>query len=82
VADSLHDPRYERLIKLVVGARKKAGLSQRDVAAALKQPHSYIGKVESLQRRLDLIELIDLLDAIGVKPSLFLSEAIRELKAR
>jgi transcriptional regulator with XRE-family HTH domain len=82
LANSLHDPRYERLIRLLVEARKAAGLTQRDLATRLKQPPSYIGKLESRQRRLDVIELVDLLEAIGVKPTKFLTEAINDLRKR
>lgn len=82
MANSLHDPRYERLIRLLVEARKAAGLTQRDLATRLKQPPSYIGKLESRQRRLDVIELVDLLEAIGVKPTKFLTEAINDLRKR
>lgn len=82
LANSLHDPRYRRLVELLVAARKDAGLTQRDLAARLKQPPSYIGKLESRQRRLDVIELIDLLDAIGVKPTKFTAELMADLKPR
>ena len=82
LANSLHDPRYKRLIAVLVAARKDAGLTQRDVATRLKQPPSYIGKVESRQRRLDLIELVDLVEAIGEKPPKFIAEAIAELRKR
>lgn len=82
MANSLHDPRYARLIELLAEKRRAAGLTQRDVAARLKLPPSYIGKIESLQRRLDLIELLDLLDAIGVKPADFFKRALAELHRR
>lgn len=82
MASSLHDPRYKRILEMMVSARKSAGLTQRDVAARLKQPPSYIGKLESLQRRLDVIEMIDVLDAIGVKPTKFIAEMIADLKRR
>jgi transcriptional regulator with XRE-family HTH domain len=82
LANSLHDARYKRLIELLATARKQAGLTQRDVAARLKQPPSYIGKLESRQRRIDLIELIDLLEAIGLKPGQFIGHAIAEIKRK
>ena len=82
MASSLHDSRYARLIGLLVEARKSAGLTQRDVALRLKQAPSYIGKIESLQRRLDLIELIDLLDAIGAKSPDFLKRALIDIRRR
>lgn len=82
MASSLHDPRYERLIKLLVQTRRDAKLTQRDVAAKLKQPPSYVAKIESCQRRIDLIELIDMLEAIGVKPITFLNAFASDLRGR
>lgn len=80
MANSLHDPRYHQLVELLVAARKDAGLTQRDLAARLKRPPSYIGKLESAQRRLDVVELLDVLEALGIKPSKFVAELIAELK--
>ena len=36
--------------------RATAGLSQRQVAAAMRLPHSWVAKVESGERRIDLVE--------------------------
>ncbi len=82
MANSLHDSRYARLIALLVDERKAAGLTQRDLAQRLKLPPSYIGKIESLQRRLDLIELVDLLEAIGAKPADFFKRVLVDLRRR
>ena len=82
MSESLHDPRYKRLIEKLVTARKDAGLTQRDVAARLGEPPSYIGKLESRQRRLDLIELVDLVEAMGLKPAKFVADALADLKRR
>jgi transcriptional regulator with XRE-family HTH domain len=82
LSNSLHDARYRFLIDLVIQARKDAGLTQRDLAARLKTSPSYIGKLESRQRRVDLIELIDLIDAIGLKPANFISDAMAALKRK
>jgi transcriptional regulator with XRE-family HTH domain len=82
LANSLHDPRYKRLIEMLASARKQAGLTQRDVAARLRQPPSYIGKLESRQRRLDIIELIDVVEALSLKPAAFFDQVLREIKKR
>ena len=82
MANSLYDPRYKRLIERLISERKRNGMTQRDVAARLKQPASYVGKVETGQRRVDLIELVDMLEAMGVKPSKFITDALSELKRR
>lgn len=54
---SVHTPRYRLLLKRLKEARKKAGLTQVEVAAALKQPQSFVSKCESGERRIDALEL-------------------------
>ena len=64
---TIHDPRYAAVIETLVDLRKERGLTQAALAAKLgtfRQPD--IAKVEGLQRRLDLIELVDWLGALGV----------------
>jgi transcriptional regulator with XRE-family HTH domain len=62
---SLYSQRYRRLLKLLVDARKDRGLSQQAVADKLKRPQSFVSKYESGERRLDVIELLILGEAIG-----------------
>lgn len=45
--------------------RTKAGVSQDELAKRLKKPQSFISSYEGGQRRLDLLELIKVIGAIG-----------------
>lgn len=60
--------RRERLRKELRDARKRASLKQVEVAAMLGKPQSYIAKVENGERRLDLIETIQLCKVVGLDP--------------
>jgi len=71
MAHPIHDKRYDRVAKLLAELRKEKDLTQQEVAARLKKPQSYIGKIEKNARRLDIVELHDLLHAIGVEPNEF-----------
>lgn len=82
MANSLHDPRYAKLIDRLVAAREAEGLTQRDLAARLKRPQSYVSKVETMQRRIDLLELIDLLTVLQIDPSSFVADFASELRRR
>ncbi len=62
---SVFGARYARLRELLVDARRKSGLTQVDVAASLRRPQSFVSKVESGERRLDVVELIQYAEAIG-----------------
>jgi len=79
---SLHDPRYVRVVALLVERRKAAQLSQRDVAGRLKRPASYVAKIETLEKRLDIVELADVLAALKVDLADFLDECATELRKR
>lgn len=56
----------ERLLALLKRARKEAGLRQVDVAERLDVPQSYVSKYESGERRLDLLELRAVCEALGI----------------
>ena len=60
-------------------ARERAKLKQADVAARLGLPASYLSKIESGTRRLDVIELIRIAEAMDVDPAELLSEVREQL---
>jgi hypothetical protein len=53
---SIHTPEYAALRAHLHKLRGDAGLSQRELAARLRVPHSWVAKVESGERRIDLVE--------------------------
>jgi transcriptional regulator with XRE-family HTH domain len=59
---------YEVLCEVLVNARNEAGLTQRQLAQKLGRAHTFIAKVELGERRLDVIEFIDLARALRVDP--------------
>ncbi len=65
---SVHTPAYRVLVDALVEARKAAGLTQQDLAHRVGKPQSFVAKVENRERRLDVIEFIDLSRAVGLDP--------------
>lgn len=65
---SIHSPEHQTLRELLVAARKKAGLTQAQVAEALGRPQSFVAKYEGGERRLDVIEFILVARALRVDP--------------
>lgn len=57
------------LIASLVQARKAAGLSQAALAGRLRCQQSLIARIESGERRIDVLELVILSRAIGVNPA-------------
>lgn len=72
----LHDPRYQKLAELLLLERKGLGLLQGELAERLNKPQSFVSKYESGIRRLDMIELLEVLGALGVKPHAFLNKVL------
>jgi transcriptional regulator with XRE-family HTH domain len=62
---TIRSKRHKRLIELVLAERKQAGIRQVQLAKKLKRSQTWIARVESGERRLDVIELIELAEAIG-----------------
>lgn len=66
---TLGDARHEALIAFLIGARKEAGLTQAELAARMRVYQSLIARVESGERRVDVIEFIRLGEVLGFDPS-------------
>ena len=60
----------------MVAKRKAAGLTQTVLAGCLGKPPSYVAKYELGERRLDVLEYLDIAAAIGFDPC----EVIRSLE--
>jgi transcriptional regulator with XRE-family HTH domain len=69
MAKSIYTRRHQRLRDLLIDARQSADLTQQEVAHRIGKPQSYIAKIEGGERRLDVIELIELCDQLGADPS-------------
>ena len=54
---ALHTPAYRHFVKRLILARKRAGLTQVQVARALNRPQSFVSKCEAGERRVDVVEL-------------------------
>ena len=72
---TLGSSRHRALVDYVIQRRKRAGLTQQQVAKKLRRYQSYVTLVETGQRRIDVVEFMDLADAIGFDAP----EALRKL---
>ncbi len=74
MSKSLRTPRQRQFQVLLVNARKAKGMTQAAVAAALGQPQSFVAKYENGERRIDVIEFIDIAAALGITPADILAQ--------
>ena len=63
---SIFSAGQEKLQNLLKTTRGNAGLTQAALAAKLKRPQSFVSKYESGERRLDLVELREICNALGI----------------
>jgi ribosome-binding protein aMBF1 (putative translation factor) len=69
---SRHPKQYERLLIALRQARKEAGLTQTQVATKFGSHASFVSKIESGERRIDVVELADFCRVYGVPLATFL----------
>lgn len=74
---AIYTAEQQRLSELLRALRERAGLRQLDVADALDVPQSFVSKYESGERRLDLIELRQVCQALGTT----LTALVREFES-
>ena len=77
MASGHHTEDYVRLRTMLRDARLAKRVTQADLAVALSKPQSYIAKYEGGERRLDVIELLAILDGLEISPVRF----VRKLHA-
>ena len=64
----LQQRRRKLLLQILKEARLEAGMRQVDVAKALNRPQSYVAKIESGERKIDFIEVLEFTKALGLDP--------------
>ena len=65
---------------VIAKARRGRGVSQRELAALLKRPHSLIGMIESDQRQVNVAEFIAIAEALHADPAELFRQVLRERK--
>ena len=75
---TLHSSDYSRVRAELIAMRTKAGLTQRDLAAKLHQPHQWVGRSELGERRLDVLETMAWCHACGEDAGVFVAMLQKE----
>lgn len=69
---ALYERSYAAFTDLLREERSKAGLTQAMLAKKLQRPQSYVSKYERGDRRLDVIEFLEIARVLKFDPSNFL----------
>lgn len=78
--DSLRSPRQQQLRTLLCALRTRHRLTQSDVADRLARPQSFVAKYEGGERRLSVIEFIDVVRALEANPTDVLQQLIKAIE--
>ena len=57
MSSSLYSKEHKNIVEKLIKARREAGIDQVDVAKKLGKSQSYLSKIESGQRKIDVIQL-------------------------
>jgi hypothetical protein len=78
LSKTIHTERHKKLRGLLIARRKAARLTQTVVAERLGKPPSYVAKYEGGDRRLDVLEFLDVSAAIGFDPCALIRALLRK----
>ena len=79
---SIHSTEHMKLRQLLIRQRLDLGLSQRALAEKMGVVHSFIGKVETGDRRLDVFEFIEYCEALNLEAAEILQRLQQELRQK
>jgi transcriptional regulator with XRE-family HTH domain len=78
MAKTLHTPENDSLRAILTTARNESGLTQTEVSTRLGRPQSFVAKYEGGERRLDVIEFLQVCQALDVDPCAIISRFKQE----
>jgi transcriptional regulator with XRE-family HTH domain len=76
LAKTLNSRRHKSLVDLLVKRREVIGMTQAELAARLGQYQSFVARLESGQRRIDVVEFLELSEILGFDAA----EAVEAIK--
>ena len=76
---SIYSKGQRHLQALLKDARKKRKLSQQAVADQLGRPQSFVAKYEGGERRLDVVEFVEVARVLGMDPVRLVRQLIRDI---
>ena len=68
---------YKILLQALVAARHASAMTQKQLAVKLTKPQSFVSKFENGERRIDVIELIEIARALDVDYKKILRTVVR-----
>lgn len=77
---SLRTPGHLALMRVLRETRRGEGLTQAELALRLGRPQSHVAKIEGGERRLDVVEFVEICLALGADPAEILAVIAAAMK--
>ena len=71
---SIFSAKYILFMNMLVAARKEAKMKQADLGARLGRGQSYVSKFERGERRLDIVEFLEVAEALEIDVHRFIEQ--------
>jgi len=76
VEKTLTSKAHAKLVRILIDKREAAGVTQTELAGRLGEYQSFVARLESGQRRIDVVELVEIGNALGVDPTSIVKELL------
>ncbi len=81
MANSTHNSDYQTLLAVLRTFRKRQNVSQVELAERLGNTQTFVSKCERGERRIDVVELVEFAEALGVPPLELVGEFLAKRSA-
>lgn len=82
MAASVHTQAHKAIVKAFIEARTDAGILQADLAKRIGRDQSFVSRIETGQRRLDILEAFVIARAMGYDPAEFLKRLVANVSPK
>jgi len=76
---TLRSPEQILFIDVLKAARKRAGVTQQVLAGRLHRPQSFVAKYENGERRMDVVEFVEVAQALKLDPAALFRRYLRAI---
>ncbi|MCV2882162.1 helix-turn-helix domain-containing protein [Actibacterium sp. XHP0104] len=69
---------HAKLVRMLIDKREAAGITQTELASKLGEYQSFVARLESGQRRIDVVEFIELVRVLNFDAAGFIEELMQD----
>ncbi len=80
MAKTIFEGDHTQLVEVLTEARKRAELTQEQLADRIKRDQTFVSLIERGQRRVDVIEFVRIANGVGADPVELFAEVVARLK--